>query len=199
MCSRYYVDDDTVCEIEKIVGEIDREMIDRLTGDIYPSQNALVITAGTADLKDLKARQMPWGFLTSDDNSLLINARTETVRERRMFRDSILLRRCVIPARGFYEWDADKNKATFSGGNGTVLYLAGFYNLFQGQDRFIILTTEANRSVRPVHDRMPLILEEQELRDWVWDDRFLESALKQTPPLLRRRQEYEQQTLFPLT
>ena len=45
MCSRYFVDDDIVCEIEKLVGEIDQEMRNRLTGDIYPSQNALVITA----------------------------------------------------------------------------------------------------------------------------------------------------------
>ncbi len=196
MCSRYFVDDDIVCEIEKLVGEIDQEMRNRLTGDIYPSQNALVITAGTTDLKDLKAAEMPWGFLQSDGSRLLINARAETVLERRMFLDSVLRRRCAIPARGFYEWDADRNKATFSDEGGAVLYLAGFYNLFQGQNRFIILTTEANPSVRPVHDRMPLILEEQELLDWVRNDRLLESALKKTPPLLRRRQEYEQQRLF---
>lgn len=195
MCSRYYMNEDTFCEVERVAGKIEQEMRDRLTGDIYPSQDALVITAGTT-FPDLKVKEMIWGFPQAESSRLLVNARAETVLERRMFRESVLHRRCVIPARGFYEWDADRNRATFTGENGAGLYLAGFYNLFQGQDHFIILTTEANRSVRPVHGRMPLILEEREVRDWVWDDRFLTAALKKTPPLLCRRQEYEQQSLF---
>lgn len=77
-----------------------------------------------------------------------------------------------------------------------LLYMAGFYNQFQGTDRFIIITTQANISVSPVHERMPLILEEGELQDWVYDDKFLEFALHKTPPLLSRHQEYEQQSLF---
>ena len=84
----------------------------------------------------------------------------------------------------------------FRSENKPVLYLAGFYNQFQGEDRFIIITTQANGSVSPVHDRMPLILEEKELQDWVYDDKFLEFALHKTPPLLLRCQEYEQQSLF---
>ena len=74
--------------------------------------------------------------------------------------------------------------------------MAGFYNQFKGDDRFIILTTQANGSVSPVHDRMPLILEENELQDWVYDDKFLKFALHKTPPFLLSRQEYVQQSLF---
>lgn len=198
MCNRYYLDDDAVCEVKNIVGKIGSETKNRLTGDIYPSQKTLVIIA---EARELKAKEMVWGFpssdqTSSDNNRLLINARAETVLERRMFRESVLHRRCAIPARGFYEWDADKNRASFASENGSALYLAGFYNLFQGQDHFVILTTEANSSVRPVHSRMPLLLEKQELQSWVLDDRFPESILKKTPPLLHRRQEYEQQKLF---
>lgn len=80
--------------------------------------------------------------------------------------------------------------------NQLILYMAGFYNRFQDEDRFIILTTGANASVSPVHHRMPLILEEKELEEWVYDDAFLEFALHKIPPLLERRQEYEQQSLF---
>lgn len=54
-----------------------------------------------------------------------------------------------------------------------VLYMAGFYNQFQGEERFIIITTQANASVKQVHDRMPLILEKNELEDWIYDDKFL--------------------------
>ncbi len=80
-----------------------------------------------------------------------------------MFRDSVLHRRCIIPAKHFYEWDSDKNKVTFLRKDKSVLYMAGFYNCFQGEDRFIIITTQANTSVQKVHNRMPLILEDKEL------------------------------------
>ncbi len=77
-----------------------------------------------------------------------------------------------------------------------VLFMAGFYNRFQDEDRFIILTSQANASVRPVHNRMPLVLEESELEDWIYDDKFTEYALHKIPPELWREQEYEQQSLF---
>ena len=77
-----------------------------------------------------------------------------------------------------------------------VLFMAGFYNRFQDEDHFIILTTQANESVSPVHHRMPLILERSELEDWVYEDTFLEFALHKKPPQLVRRQDYEQQSLF---
>ena len=139
---------------------------------------------------------MAWGFPQYQKKGLLINARAETVLERKMFRDSALHRRCIIPAKHFYEWDADKNKVTFLMEDQSAIFMAGFYNRFQDEDRFIILTTQANESVSPVHHRMPLILDRNELENWVYDDTFLEFALHKTPPQLERRQEYEQQNLF---
>ena len=85
---------------------------------------------------------------------------------------------------------------TFLREDAPVLYMAGFYNLFQDKERFIIITTQANASVEQVHDRMPLILEKGELEDWIYDDRFLEFALKKVPVQLKKQQEYEQQSLF---
>ena len=60
----------------------------------------------------------------------------------------------------------------------------------------MILTTQANASVSPVHNRMPVVLDESELEDWVYDDKFTEYALHKIPPKLWREQEYEQQSLF---
>ena len=190
MCGRYYVDDDTAREIEKIVQKIDRR--NRYKGDICPSQNALVITGGTSALK---AEDMIWGFPQSSSSRLLINARAETVLDRKTFHDSVLFRRCIIPARGFYEWSRDRSKASFMDPNGTTLYMAGFYNIFGKQNHFIIITTMANSAVLPVHDRMPLILEQSELEDWILNARSLESFLKKTPAMLDRHQDYEQQVL----
>lgn len=61
----------------------------------------------------------------------------------------------MIPAAGFYEWSRQKEKNTFYRKDGKPLYLAGFYDRFDKEDRFVILTTVANASMRPVHDRMP--------------------------------------------
>ena len=74
--------------------------------------------------------------------------------------------------------------------------MAGCYNRYQGEERFVILTTEANPSVAPVHHRMPLILDPEELENWVLDDKATEYILHKTPVLLRSSTEYEQMRLF---
>lgn len=193
MCGRYYVDDETVREIEKVVREVDAKLRKERMGDIYPSQTAAVLTGKTPGLK---AEEMNWGFPQYQKKGLLINARAETVLERKTFRESVLHRRCIIPAKHFYEWDSEKNKVTFLREDEPVLYMAGFYNRFQEEERFIIITTQANESVKKIHDRMPLILERQELEDWIYDDSFLEFALHKVPVQLIKHQEYEQQSLF---
>ena len=197
MCGRYYVDDETAREIERLVREVDQKMKLPRVGDISPSQSAVVLT-GKTDARALRAEEMFWGFPGYGDSKskLLINARQETVTERKTFRDSVLHRRCIIPARHFYEWDPDKNQVTFRSADRPILYMAGFYQLFQEQEHFIILTTEANASIREVHDRMPLLLAEEELLDWVYEEGHLAQALQKIPPRLARYQEYEQQSLF---
>lgn len=193
MCGRYYVDDDTAKEIEKMVREVDGKLKKERRGDICSSQSAAVVTGKKPHLT---AEEMIWGFPQYQKSGLLINARAETVLERKMFRESVLHRRCMIPARSFYEWDPDRNKVTFQSENQSILYMAGFYNQFRGEDRFIILTAEANASVKPVHHRMPLLLDRKEVEDWIYDDTFLEFALHKNQPRLRRVQEYEQISLF---
>ncbi len=192
MCGRYYIDSDVEREIYRIAQEIDENMREERTGDIYPSQDAPVIY-GRGD--SLRGGKMKWG-LTGKDKSLLINARAETALERPTFSDSVRQRRCVIPARHFYEWNREKQKVTFYRKEKATLYLAGFYRGQEDGPHFIILTTEANASVRPVHERMPLILEEEEIRLWIGEDSRVGSFLNKSSPLLERRQDYEQMSLF---
>ena len=208
MCGRFYVDEGTAREIERVIRGVDLRIQKMYTGDIYPSQSAGILTCHSQQKNPLSAgpaaknspalelNEMHWGFPQYQKKGLLINAKAETALERRTFRESVLHRRCVIPARQFYEWDSDKNKVTFFREDRAVLFMAGFYNRFQDEVRFIILTTQANASVSPVHNRMPLVLDEGELEDWVYDDKFTEYVLHKTPTELRREQEYEQQSLF---
>ena len=193
MCGRYYVDDETAREIEKLVRDLDRRLKMERTGDVFPSQNAMILKG---EGNHLAAEQMRWGFPGFEKGKLLINARAETALERPTFRESVQDRRCIIPARGFYEWNKSKEKFTFERKETPVLFMAGCYNRYEGQERFVILTTEANSSVAPVHNRMPLILEPEELKDWVLDDLATEFLLHKAPVLLEQHAEYEQMRLF---
>ncbi|MBM6803535.1 SOS response-associated peptidase [Mediterraneibacter glycyrrhizinilyticus] len=192
MCGQYYVDDETAREIEKIVRDLDRKLHVERTGDIRPSQRAAVIKG---ENKQLMADCMAWGFPRFDGKELLINARAESAMERKTFRNSVQHRRCIIPAKGFYEWDKSKEKFSFERYDSPVLFMAGCYNQYD-QDRFVILTTDANPSVSPVHDRMPLILEPDELESWVLDDGATEFILHKTPVMLKSSTEYKQMSLF---
>ena len=193
MCGRYYVDDETAREIEKLVRDLDRKLQIERTGDVFPSQKATIIKGQE---HHLATEQMRWGFPGFEKGQLLINARAESALERRAFRDSIQNRRCIIPSRGFYEWNKNKEKFTFEREDATVLFMAGCYNRYEDEERFVILTTEANSSVALFHNRMPLILEPEEVEDWVLDDRATEYLLHKTPGLLKAHAEYEQMRLF---
>ncbi len=80
-----------------------------------------------------------------------------------------------------------------------TVYMAGFYDFTDAGECFIVITTQANASMIKIHDRMPLILEKRQIKDWVLDDTAVDHFLRQTPVLLDRKTEYEQQTLFDLT
>lgn len=200
MCGRYYVDDDTAKEIEKLVRQVDEKMrqtamegIQLQTKDIHPSELAPVITA---DGDGLCCRWRRWGFPGFSGKQLIFNARCESALEKRMFREGVKSRRIVVPAAGFYEWNKNKEKNTFYRKGQPVLYMAGLYSRYQDEDRFVILTTAANDSMKPVHDRMPLVLERDEISKWLIQDQLVENFLRKTPALLERQAEFEQMKLF---
>ena len=194
MCGRYYVDEEMAGEIQRLVRTLDRKLRLGNAGDIVPSQCADVLRG--KDGGSLTDEKMFWGFPRFEGKGLLINARAESALERKTFRESVRHRRCVIPAKGFYEWNRDKEKFSYERADAPVLFMAGCYDRYQDQDRFVILTTAANPSVAPVHDRMPLILEPGELEQWVFDEKGAEAILQKTPVMLRCSGEYEQLRLF---
>ena len=91
------------------------------TGDVFPSQNAMILKG---EGNHLAAEQMRWGFPGFEKGKLLINARAETALERPTFRESVQDRRCIIPARGFYEWNKSKEKFIFERKETPVLFMA---------------------------------------------------------------------------
>ena len=200
MCGRFYLDDDMSREIKKILAGMEEERrhghpIPK--GEIYPSTPIPVLYWENGASK---VELFRWGFPTPYSKSLVINARSETAREKPMFREDIRCRRCLIVANGFYEWDRkkkDKVKYYFTSQDGAPVYMAGLYHMCEDGQHTAILTTAANASMEPVHDRMPVILQGGELQAWLEDSREALRLMEKIPPLLERRPadpkpEYEQ-------
>lgn len=182
MCGRYYADEETIREIKLLVGELDEAQLSKAAkGDIFPSQQGPIIAADSRCEKKLAAGLMTWGFIRPDSRRLIINARAETALVRPMFKDSFQKRRCIIPAGHFYEWDAEKNKIAFYEKERHTLYMAGFYQKYDEAWHYTIITTKANESAKSVHDRMPLLLEKDELIPWIYNTKEAEHLLKKVP------------------
>ena len=198
MCGRYYVDDDTAKEIEKVVRQVDAIIRDTSglnmlrSGDIRPADWAPVIAARE---DKLYVENIRWG-IPAYDGKLVINAKSETIWEKKLFADSVQHRRIAIPAAGFYEWNAKKEKYTFRKKTGSLMWFAGIYNLEKNEDRFVIITTAANVSMQDVHDRMPLILGNNEIVPWILGGQSTDKLLNKVPELLDCSTAYEQLSLF---
>lgn len=193
MCCRYYSDTDTVFECLDELGISRDQFSDNCpSGVITPGTDTVMITG---DKDGLSARTATWGF-RSDRNRLIINARSETASVKPLFKNAMRSKRCLLPASCFYEWDIDKNKVTFYAENRNTLYLAGLWNIDNDEVRFVVLTTEANDSMKRVHDRMPLMVDSVRIRQWLCDTAFAESYLSTQMPNLLAEKEYEQMSLF---
>lgn len=140
--------------------------------DVYPSNNAPILTANTT-----KPILCKWGFDYYNKKGLLINARAETVDEKPTFQKDFRTRRCVIPCNGFYEWDSAKNKYCFTRADGKMLYLGGFYR--ESDDRrFVVLTKSATTPVSQFHHRSPILLSADHVDDFLNDTKFATNYIK---------------------
>lgn len=145
--------------------------------NIAPTQDILGVYE-SADGREMTFYK--WGLIPSwaKDRSMgarLINARSETVQEKHSFREAFKQRRCIIPADGFYEWQRPEGKKQpffFRMRDESPLGFAGLWERWEGEDDQVInscaiLTTEANEVLRPVHDRMPVILCSDDYELWL--------------------------------
>jgi putative SOS response-associated peptidase YedK len=130
--------------------------------------------------KGRELTRMQWGFVPSwanDAKLCPINAVSETVAEKPMFRSAIKKRRCLVPADGFYEWKKipKKNKGDapwlFQVKDGKPFAFAGIWERWEKGDKPIesvaILTTKPNELMAPLHDRLPVILSPVDYNAWL--------------------------------
>lgn len=190
MCGRYYIDEETAIELEQLVKDIDRKLNpNHYRGDIVPSVTAPVLTSHN---NEMSVELLSWGFNRFDEKGLLINARAETIMEKTTFKECLNKRRCAVVASGFYEWDKSRNKFNFTQKESKLMLMAGLYN---EEKRFVIITTKANDSMSPIHDRMPLVLNQTDVRLWLNEEKETGNVLTKTPPLLDRYTDVEQMRL----
>ncbi len=135
-----------------------------------------------------------WGLIPgwAKDRSIgarLINARAETAAEKPAFRGAFRARRCLILADGFYEWvrhGAGKQPYFIAFRDGRPFAMAGLWERWGGEAETVesctILTTTPNEVVAPLHDRMPVILEAEQVLPWLDPDLREVGCLQ---PLLR--------------
>jgi putative SOS response-associated peptidase YedK len=135
-----------------------------------------------------KISLMRWGF-KREDGKLLFNARTESITDVNFWKKSFSLRRCIIPADSFFEWQktqqGKKPKFEFTIRNRKPFGIAGLWAPWknpktnQWEDTFAIVTVEANETMAPVHNRQPAILAPRDYQE------YLENAERPPIHLLR--------------
>lgn len=131
------------------------------------------VVNGERELAELR-----WGLVphwnTNPKHPGFVNARAETAPEKPAFRDPFRYRRCLVPADGFFEWKAAgkaKRPYFFRKAGGGMFVYAGLWDRWNGPegpiDTVAVLTVPANDLVRPLHDRMPAIVEEGRFGAWL--------------------------------
>ncbi|OAI19414.1 hypothetical protein A1359_03730 [Methylomonas lenta] len=145
--------------------------------NIAPARKILTIVE--LDDRSRKAVNLFWGLVPSwakdaKNSAHLINARMETIREKPSFRSAFKHRRCLIPANGFYEWQkSDSGKQAFHihRQDNQIFAFAGLWEQWQHETETLysctIITTEANQLMQPIHDRMPVIISQDEYPKWL--------------------------------
>lgn len=158
MCSRYELTDGPTDLLQRFGLMGIPPMPNR--AEVRPTDAALIIDGGR------QGRLATWGLEAAwQPGRPLINARAESLSDRRSFR-SILDKRCIVPASAWFEWRTDgksKLKNRFARRDGTVLALAG---LLDG-NRFTIVTCPASPELAYVHGRMPVVLTPDVEKRWI--------------------------------
>ena len=187
MCCRYMLEESP--ELRPIVEAMNRSPVaDRFfspdalhsSGEIRPSDIAPVVAPDRTGHRSVFP--MKWGF---SGKSLVINARTETASTRQMFRDSWISRRCAVPASCYFEWERialpDGRMKTGARyrlqDSSSLTWLCGLYRLEEGVPCFVVLTREPGENIRFIHNRMPLILPESAVSEWIRPDARPEDLL----------------------
>jgi putative SOS response-associated peptidase YedK len=166
------------------VGEFSRRFDARSIDDILPSYNVApgqsVLTARVTPDQGRHLVALKWGLVPhwareAKIGYRMINARSETVREKPAYRGPYRRQRCLVAVDGFYEWqtvEGQKQPYYFHLMSGEPLAFAGLWDSWTNPDgeplqTCTLLTTQGNSLISPIHDRMPVILSPEDYDLWL--------------------------------
>ena len=196
MCTWFYADSHSLFYFiskaqqlplaDEIMRKLGKNMA--MSGNIRPTDIAAVLAPNKQG--NMAVFPMVWGFTHEATPKPIINCRIETADQKAMWKDSWFRRRCIIPASWYYEWGVPPSEICFRNANeqhrikkenyviqlegAEITYLAGLYRYEEHCGMqvpvFSILTKESVAPVRTIHDRMPLILGKENLKEWIRPD-----------------------------
>jgi putative SOS response-associated peptidase YedK len=199
MCGRYYLHSG-VEALTWLVGDLRSDILLQPRYNIAPTQPVPIIRADAEGGHHLAL--VRWGLIPAwskgpDSRYSMINARIETVADKPAYRAAFRYRRCILPADGFYEWQAGadgKQPHVLRRADHRPLALAGIWEHWQSPDgseleSCAILVGPADDQVRPIHERMPVILAPEQCAAWLdrhqqRSDEALALLLAAEPPAL---------------
>ncbi len=163
--------------------------------NIGPSQEVMVIRRHPAT-GELHEDPLVWGFVPRWAKDLRtarkpVNARAETVRTSAMFRDAFGHRRCLVPMDAFYEWEGEKpprHPWAIARRDGHEMLVAAIWDGWRDPRSgevlrtFAVITTEANATLLPIHDRMPVIIEPAAVEAWLGNNADAAGGLMRPAP-----------------
>jgi putative SOS response-associated peptidase YedK len=147
--------------------------------NVAPTQTSPIVRLNAKGERELVMAR--WGLIPfwADDPSIggrLINARADTIETKAAFRKAFETRRCLVPVSGFYEWQAVPGSKTkqpwyIKPADEGVMCFAGLWERWTKGDEpvesFTILTTDANEQIKPIHHRMPVIVQPEDYAAWL--------------------------------
>ena len=177
MCGRFTLHSRLNLLLQQFALEAGPEVVPRF--NIAPTQLSPVIHIDPATGEKVMERRR-WGLVPSwakdpKIGSRMINARGESVASKPAFRTAFKRRRCLVPANGYYEWQAmpdGKQPYYLHLSDQRPFAMAGLFESWKpqaehGLETFTIITTEANADTNRIHDRMPAILSEDDYDLWL--------------------------------
>jgi putative SOS response-associated peptidase YedK len=185
MCGRYTLAE-AAALIERFgVPRSARDIIDLVDRyNVAPTQQMPVVIRSAEEAPGTNhLTLMDWGLVPSwskdPARAGFINARIEGILTKPSFRESIRKRRCLVPANGFYEWKKEKSNGKLvkvpwliRRKDQALFAFAGIYDEWRGEagevaETFAILTTAPNELMKSIHDRMPVILSNEQEAEWL--------------------------------
>lgn len=140
--------------------EVDKDIEDRADEDIRPTQKIMSVLLKNDIYKITKVN---WGIKFKEDSPLIFNSRIETIKEKKYWATLFDKNRCLIPMSGFYEWRKEgtrKQKYRIYLPDNDLYFVPALY--FTDKEKNIcasLITTVPNEFIKPIHHRMPIILD----------------------------------------